>query len=153
MRARQANIKLRPTKAKAGYTQIEFLGSIVSEGQVRPNSASIDKILNAPIPRNKKGVRSLVGCINWLRKDLPKAAKLLKPLTDLTAKKASDIVKWGPAQESSMNDIKQILTSSPVLSIYDPQKEHVVQTDASFEYIGGTLLQLENDGLTSNTVC
>jgi hypothetical protein len=147
IRARQANVKLRPTKAKVGYTQIEFLGSIVSEGQVRPNNTSIDNILNAPVPRNKKGVRSLVGCINWLRKYLPKAAKLLKPLTDLTAKKASDIVKWGPAQESSMNEIRQILTSSPVLSIYDPHKEHVVQIDASNEYIGGTLLQLENDGL------
>jgi len=110
MRARQANIKLRPTKAKAGYTQIEFLGSIVSEGQVKPNSASKDNILNTPIPRNKKGVRLLVGCINWLRKYLPRAAKLLKPVRNLTAKKASDIDKWGQAQESSMNDIKQILT-------------------------------------------
>ena len=146
-RARQANVKLRPSKARVGYTQIEFLGSIISEGQVRPNPESIEKIINAPIPRTKKGVRSLVGCINWLRKYLPKAAKLLKPLTDLTSKKASEIVQWGPAQESSMSEIRRILTSSPVLSIYDSNKEHVVQTDASNEYIGGTLLQLENDGL------
>ena len=147
MRARQANVKLRPTKARVGYTQIEFLGSIISEGQVRPNPESIDKVINAPIPRTKRGVRSLVGCINWLRKYLPKAAKLLKPLTDLTSKKASDIVNWGPAQESSMVEIRSLLTNTPVLSIYDPNKEHVVQTDASNDYIGGTLLQLENDGL------
>ena len=147
MRARQANVKLRPTKARVGYTQIEFLGSIISEGQVRPNPESIDKVINAPIPRTKRAVRSLVGCINWLRKYLPKAAKLLKPLTDLTSKKASDIVKWGPAQESSMVEIRSILTNTPVLSIYDPNKEHVIQTDASNDYIGGTLLQLENDGL------
>ena len=146
-RARQANVKLRPSKARVGYTQIEFLGSIISEGQVKPNPESIEKIINAPIPRTKKGVRSLVGCINWLRKYLPKAAKLLKPITDLTSKKASEIVQWGPTQESSMSEIRRILTSSPVLSIYDPKKEHVVQTDASNEYIGGTLLQLENDGL------
>jgi RNase H-like domain found in reverse transcriptase/Reverse transcriptase (RNA-dependent DNA polymerase)/Integrase zinc binding domain/SCAN domain len=146
-RARQANIKLRPSKARVGYTQIEFLGSIISEGQVRPNPESIEKIINAPIPRTKKGVRSLVGCINWLRKYLPKAAKLLKPLTDLTSKKASEIVQWESAQESSMSEIRRILTSTPVLSIYDPSKEHVVQTDASNEYIGGTLLQLESDGL------
>jgi hypothetical protein len=146
-RARQANVKLRPTKACVGYFKIEFLGSIVSEGQVRPNPESVEKILNASIPRTKKGVRSLVGCINWLRKYLPKAAKLLKPLTDLITKKASDNVIWGPTQESSMVEIRRILTSTPVLSIYDPHKEHVIQTDASNEYIGGTLLQLENDGL------
>jgi hypothetical protein len=146
-RARQANVKLRPSKAKVGYTQIEFLGSLISEGQIKPNPESIEKILNAPVPRTKKGVRSLVGCINWLRKYLPKAAKLLKPLTDLTSKKASEIVKWGPEQEASMFEIRRVLTSVPVLSIYDSNKQHVIQTDASNEYIGGTLLQLEDDGL------
>src|SRR5664279_1233652 len=117
-RVRQANIKLKPTKARVGYTQIQFLGSIVSEGQVRPNDESIEKILNAPRPRTKKGVRSLVGCVNWLRKYLPRAAKLLKPLTDLTANKASEVVKWGPEQEKSLDEIKQILVNKPVLSIY-----------------------------------
>src|SRR5664279_757191 len=146
-RVRQANIKLKPTKARVGYTQIQFLGSIVSEGQVRPNNESIEKILNAPRPRTKKGVRSLVGCVNWLRKYLPRAAKLLKPLTDLTANKASEVVKWGPEQEKSLDEIKQILVNKPVLSIYDPKKEHVVQTDASTDFIGGTILQLEDDGL------
>ena len=45
-----------------------------------------------------------------------------------------------------MCEIRHKLTSAPVLSIYDSNKEHVVQTDASNEYIGGTLLQLEDDG-------
>jgi len=146
-RVRQANVKLKPSKARVGYTEIQFLGSIVSEGQVRPSTESIDKILNAPRPRTKKGVRSLIGCVNWLRKYICLAAKLLKPLTDLTVKNASEVVKWSEEQENSMNEIKRILVNKPVLSIYDPKKEHVVQTDASTDYIGGTLLQLEDDGL------
>ena len=33
-RVRRANIKLRPTKAKIGFRENQFLGSMVSEGQV-----------------------------------------------------------------------------------------------------------------------
>src|SRR5664279_783517 len=101
---------MRPTKARVGFTKIEFLGFVVSQGQVRPTQESVEKILTAPIPRTKKGVRSLVDCVNWLRRYLPRAAKLLKLLTDLTAKNASEIVKWGQTQEDSMNQIRQILT-------------------------------------------
>jgi len=146
-RVRNANIKLRPTKARVGFTKIEFLGCVVSQGQVRPTQESVEKILTAPIPRTKKGVRSLVGCVNWLRRYLPRAAKLLKPLTELTANNASEIVKWGQAQEESMRQIKQILTTQPVLSLYNVNKPHVLQTDASNEFLGGVLMQLEDDGL------
>jgi len=71
------------------------------------------------------------------RKYLSKAAELLKPQTDLASKKSSEIVQWGPSsQQSSMFEIRRIPTSSSVLSIYDSSREHVVQTDASNEYIG-----------------
>ena len=145
-RVRNANIKLRPTKSRVGYREIQFLGFKVSKGQIRPTQESIEKILNSPIPRTKKGVRSLCGCINWLRRYIPKAAKLLKPLSDLTLKTASEVVKWGAAQNEALQEVKTILTTQPVLSLYDVSKEHVLQTDASSDYIGGVLLQREEDG-------
>ena len=145
-RVRNANIKLKPSKAKVGFTQIQFLGFVVSQGQIQPTQESIDKILNAPVPRTKKGVRSLCGCINWLRRYLPRAAKLLKPLTDLTGKNASEIVKWGDEQNAALQQVKEMLTTQPVLRLYDISKSHVLQTDASNDYIAGVLLQLESDG-------
>ena len=144
-RVRNANIKLRPSKARICFRRIEFLGFDVSEGQIRPTEESIVKVLNAPIPRTKKGVKSLCGCINWLRRYIPKAAKLLKPLTDLTAKNASEVIKWNQAQDEAFQEVKRILTSKPVLCLYDSKKEHVLQTDASNEYIAGVLLQRQDD--------
>jgi len=145
-RVRNANIKLRPSKSRVGYHETQFLGFNVSKGQIRPTQESIEKIFNSPIPRTKKGVRSLCGCSNWLRRYIPKAAKLLKPLSDLTVKSASEVVKWGAAQNDALQEVKIILTTQPVLSLYDVKKEHVLQTDASLEYIGGVLLQREEDG-------
>jgi putative transposase len=145
-RVRRANLKLKPSKVKIGFTEITFLGQIVGNGSVRPTQESIDKILTAPIPRTKKGVRSLCGMINWLRKFLPSAARLLKPLTDLTSKHHGDVINWGPEQQKVWDEIKQILTTKPVLTLYDASKDHVLMTDASDYFIGGCLMQREDDG-------
>jgi len=146
-RVRAANIKLRPKKAKIGFREIQFLGSMVSEGQVKPTQESIDKILNAEIPKTKKGVRSLLGCINWLSKYIPGAALLKAPLSELTSNKASEVVKWGPAQDDALTKIKTLMTTQPVLRIYQANREHVLQTDASDQMLAGVLLQREDDGL------
>jgi hypothetical protein len=61
----------------------------------------VEKIINAPIPRTKKGVRSLCGMVNWLRKFVPDAAKLLKPLNDLLSNRQSDIITWGIEQQEA----------------------------------------------------
>ena len=120
---------------------------MVSEGQVRPTQESVEKILNAVIPKTKKGVRSLLGYINWLSKYIPGAALLKAPLSELTSNKASEVVKWGPAQEEALNKIKYLMTTEPVLQIYQANREHVVQSDSSDRMLGGVLLQREDDGL------
>jgi hypothetical protein len=146
-RVRKANIKLKPSKVRVGFEEVQFLGQIVGSGKVRPTDESIEKILNAPVPRTQKGVRSLCGLVGWLRKFIPKAAEKLKPITDLTGKRKSDVIDWGPEQQKAWNDLKVHLTSKPVLTLYDPHKEHVLMTDASNEFIGGCLLQREDDNL------
>ena len=145
-RVRNANLKLKPSKVKLGFTEIAFLGQIIGNGTVRPTQENIEKILNAPIPRTKKGVRSLCGMVNWLRKFIPGAARLLKPLTDLTSKRHSDVVQWGPEQQEAWDEVKKALTTQPVLTLYDSSKEHVLMTDASDNFVGGVMMQREDDG-------
>jgi hypothetical protein len=145
-RLRDANIKIKPSKVKIGFQEIEFLGQVVGGGKIRPTSEHIEKIINAPIPRTKKGVRSMCGMVNWLRKFIPSAARLMKPLSELTTKGKSEIVVWGTEHELVWEEIKRILTSQPVLTLYDQNKEHTICTDASNDHVGGVLMQLEDDG-------
>ena len=88
----------------------------------------------------------MCGCNNWLRRYIPRAAKLLEPLSDLTVKSASELVQWGAAQNNALQEVEAILTTQLVLSLCDVKKEHVLKTDASSEFIGGVLLQREVDG-------
>ena len=145
-RCRDANIKLRPTKVKLGFLQLEYLGMTVGNGQLQPTDESIQKILQANRPTTKKGVRSLVGMINWLRRFFPNVSQLIKPFNELLTKDKANTVVWTDVHQRAWEDIKSRLTSKPVLSLYDPEKEHAIFCDANQDTIAGVLKQLEDDG-------
>ena len=145
-RLREANVKVKPSKARLGYFKLEFLGFVVGNGEIKPTETNIKKIQDAPRPTTKKGVRALCGAINFVRKFIPNCAEIIRPITELTKRDGSETVKWETEQELVFTKIKQILTSDPVLKLFDIKKEHMLQTDASEIVVGGTLLQKEADG-------
>jgi len=145
-RLREANVKVKPSKARLGYFKLEFLGFVVGNGEIKPTETNIKKIQDAPRPTTKKGVRALCGAINFVRKFIPNCAEIIRPITELTKRDGSETVKWETEQELVFTKIKQMLTSDPVLKLFDIKKEHMLQTDASEIVVGGTLLQKEADG-------
>ena len=52
--------------------------------------------------------------------------------------------EWTPKFEGSFPQLKNLLTSAPILKIADPKKEFVVCTDACGQGFGGFLMQDRN---------
>jgi len=88
-RVKRANLKIKPSKTRTCYTEVEFLGHTISSGSIR-----VEKLINAPTPKTKKSVRSLLGAVGFLGKFIPNCAEILKTLTDLTGKNNSHKVVW-----------------------------------------------------------
>ena len=65
-------------------------------------------------------------------------------MTELTKK--DTIFNFGTKCKEAFNELKQRLTSAPILVIFDPEKESIVETDASDKAIGATLTQKGEDG-------
>ena len=49
--------------------------------------------------------------------------------------------EWTPKCEGSFQQLKNLLTSAPLLKIADPEKKFVVCTDACGQGLGGVLMQ------------
>ena len=140
-------LTVRPSKVSVGFSSIEFLGHIVGRGVMSPTASKVSKILNVPVPKTKKQVRSLLGMIGFYRRYVPEFASLVAPLVDLTKKNKPSKIVWSDSCQQAFDKVKRILSSSPVVQLPDFKKEFVVRSDASSEGIGAALMQQGDDGL------
>jgi len=66
------------------------------------------------------------------------------PLYELTKKNV--MFKWSEQAEKAFNELKEKLTSAPVLMIPDTSQNFIVTTDASGVGMGAVLSQLDKKG-------
>ena len=90
-------------------------------------------------PTDKAGIRRLLGMINYLAPYISNMSIITAPLRNLLK---SDVhFTWGPEQTAAMEKVKQVLSTAPVLSYFDPALLSTIQADASQHGLGACLLQ------------
>lgn len=68
--------------------------------------------------------------VNYVQKFAPNLAGLAKPLRDLV-KKDNEFIWEEEVHGKCLEQVKQVLTQAPILKFFDPQKNTVLQCDAS----------------------
>lgn len=125
-------------------TEVEYLGRLISQGQVRPSPRKVEALVNAPVPTNVKQVRQFLGLAGYFRRYVPNYATETACISMLTKKDVKFC--WGPEQEQARQKIILRLTSEPALSIFDPSLPTELHTDASSKGYGAVLMQTSTDG-------
>ena len=149
-RLRQHKLTARPSKCELGHAVVELLGHTVGEGQVKPQSDKVTKILNFESPTTKE-LRSFLGIVSYYQKFIPNFSTIAKPLTDKTKGRTNKLV-WDDACETAFSKLKDVISTYPVLRLPDFDKQFILATDASSDGIGAVLLQ-EHNGMKMPVMC
>ncbi|RVW52136.1 Retrovirus-related Pol polyprotein from transposon 17.6 [Vitis vinifera] len=118
------------------------LGHIISEKGIEVDKAKVELIVKLPSPTTVKGVRQFLGHAGFYRRFIKDFSKLSKPLCELLAKDAKFI--WDERCQKSFDQLKQFLTTAPIVRAPNWQLPFEVICDASDFAIGVVLGQRED---------
>ena len=92
-----------------------------------------------PPPSDKEGVQQLLGTVNYLDKFIENKAAIQGPISQLLQKDAAFI--WDTQQQLAFDELKQVISKSPVLAYFDNNKQTVLNADASSTGLGAVVMQ------------
>jgi hypothetical protein len=139
-RLREAGLYVKKSKCELFMHEIEFLGHHVGRQGLRVMSDKVDAVQQWPKPRNVSELRSFLGLAGYYRRFIEGFSRRAAPLHDLTHTADGQTFTWATAHQTAFDDIKAALKSAPVLALPDPDRQYVVNTDAS-DFATGAVLQ------------
>ena len=110
------------------------LGHIISEKGIEVDKAKVELIVKLPSPTTIQGVRQFLGHARFYRKFIKDFSKLSKPLCELLAKDAKFV--WDERCQMSFDQLKQFLTTTPIVRAPNWQLPFEVMCDSSDFAIG-----------------
>ncbi|XP_063903271.1 uncharacterized protein K02A2.6-like [Zophobas morio] len=137
--AKENNVKFNQNKCKFGVAKLKYMGHYISGRGIEPDNSKIEAVLNMPQPTSKQDVQRLLGMLTYVSKFIPEFSTKTSPLRDLIKKEVN--FEWTSHQEKAFTEIKKILTSKPVLQLYDVNKDVTVSVDSSKNGLGAVILQ------------
>jgi len=126
LRERQLFAKL--SKCDFWMREVQFLGHVISSQGIAMDPAKVEAVIQWECPMSVTKIRSFVGLAGYYRRFIKRFSKIVAPLTQLT-KRDQPFVLTDRCEES-FKELKQRLTSAPVLVIPDVSKPFEVYCDA-----------------------
>ncbi|RMB96013.1 hypothetical protein DUI87_27452 [Hirundo rustica rustica] len=135
----EKGLKVSQIKLQFVETEVTYFGHIIGKGSKRLSPARISGIVSISPPKTKRDIRKLLGlfgyCKHWIDKYTQGVKFLYDKLID------QEPMNWTKSDEKQLQDLKEKLSSAPVLSLPDLKKEFdlFVNTEEGIAY--GVLTQ------------
>ena len=117
--------------------EIKYVGFIINKNGTRLNPHKIDAINELPEPKDLKQLQSFLGGINYYSKFIPNMSEIALPLYCLLEKDTE--WKWTKTEQLSFENLKQVLLTAPVLTIFDQNLPLKLDCNASQYDLGAVL--------------
>ena len=115
------------------------MGHVITGAGIQVDPAKVEVVISWQRPRNTTEIHSFLGLVDYYRRFIQNFSSIVALLTRLTRKSVS--FQWSEECESSFQDLKNRLTTTPVLTILAGIMGFSVYTDASGTGMGAVLMQ------------
>jgi hypothetical protein len=133
----------RPGKSRVAYSSIKALGHTVSNLGIGMAQETVRAVAEYARPENPKHIQQFLGLATYYRWFVKNFATITTPLMALLRKEAP--WDWSNDCEAAFRDLKEKLTTVPILAHPDYTREFLVYTGASTVGIGAILSQIGTD--------
>jgi hypothetical protein len=141
---RQYNLKMKGSKCQFMTRKAYFLGHVISEEGIQPDSDKINRVQMFPIPKNIKELQSFLGLASYYRRFIKDFAEIAAPLHALLHKNIK--FQWNDEADQAFNQLKECLTTAPIMAYPNSKKIFILYTDASTTGLGAVLAQNDDNG-------
>ena len=142
-RFRGARLKIHPQKCRFACDKVVYLGMEFSANGVSPQKDKVSVVKNFIPCSNPKEVKSFLGLTSYFRRFIQNYSQITAPLRALLQKDARFL--WTESCQQAFDELKNRLTSKPILALPDFNRPFVVHCDASLSHIGFALTQIQDD--------
>lgn len=134
---------VKAEKCEFHAPSISFLGYIIGHGSISMDPVKVEAVTTWPVPESRKLLQRFLGFANFYRRFIRGYSSVAAPLTALTSTKIP--YKWCPEADAAFRSLKTRFTTAPILRVPDPEKQFVVEVDASDVGVGAVLSQRASD--------
>uniref|UniRef100_A0A8R7UJW3 Reverse transcriptase domain-containing protein n=1 Tax=Triticum urartu TaxID=4572 RepID=A0A8R7UJW3_TRIUA len=126
------------SKCTFAQNKVEYLGYVITDKGVSTYPGTVEAIINWPTPQNVTHLRSFLGLAGYYGRFVQNYGLICKPLFEALKKEG---FQWTDTQMAAFQQLKDRMTSAPVLALPDFSLPFVLEADASGYGIGAVLMQ------------
>jgi hypothetical protein len=126
---RENQLYAKLNKCEFWLKEVSFLGHIISEGGISVDPSKVKYVLSWNTSQNVLDIRNFLDLAGYYRRFIEGLLKISKPMTELLVK--GNTFEWTPRRETSFQELKKRLTTTPVLTMPNMEKPFSIYCDAS----------------------
>ena len=132
--ARQHGPVFNLDKCHIKETKLQFFGMLFDTEGVHPDPEKMEAIRAMQEPQDTQELQTFFGIATYMAPFIPNLSIMSEPLRNLLKRDAD--FQWSPSHKTAFENIKKSICREILLTYFDPDKETVVQVDASLRGFG-----------------
>ena len=144
-RLQDFQVLVKPSKCKWGLPELQFLGHIINDKEIKLSPKRVQKVLDIKRPASAKDVRTFIGLIIAFKSYIPSFAMKQRQFQNAVPKTKNGKFEWSDELEKSFVQIKEDIAKLPSNFHLNYELPILLEVDASDDGIGGVLFQLNGE--------